>query len=66
MVFFKMTFFFFFASIERDCNLPNQIKFRIRRGKEIDIMSFCHFLPFNINDLAYTHSDLGVSSNLIS
>ena len=47
--------------MERDCNLSNQIKFKIRRGKEVDITSFCHFLSFNIDDLVYTHSVVLVS-----
>ena len=57
----------FFVSIEQDCNLPSQIKFKIRRGKEIDITSFCHFLSLNIDDLVYNSlRDLGFSwSNLI-
>ena len=61
MVFFKMTFF---VSIERDCNLPSEIKFKIGGrggGQEIDITSFCHLLSFDIDDLVYTHSVVLVS-----
>ena len=35
---------FFFTSIEQDCNLPNQIKFKIRRGKEMFVMSFSRLI----------------------